>query len=106
MEMAQYIVNILRSQLSIMLSWGFRNPIAIDNGVYFRVDGFKHTGWVLVRYDEGADLFVVELYDIYQRKTKTVEDVYIEELVGIIDNLVERTEDYEKRVREKYSLLI
>ena len=33
---------------------------------------------------------------------KKVEDVYFDELVNVIDALVERTDDYEKRVKDEY----
>lgn len=33
MEMAKYILRILKSQLMIMFSWGFHNPVALDNYV-------------------------------------------------------------------------
>ena len=37
MEMAKYIMQILRSQLMVMWSWGFNSPIAIENGLRFKV---------------------------------------------------------------------
>lgn len=55
----------------------------------FMVEGFKYQGEVRVVYNEGTDLFDVELVYINER----IEDVYL-------DGLVERTSDYEKRVRE------
>ena len=62
------------------------------------VVGFQYKGWVEVIYDEGHDTFRVVL-----RKTgKTVEDVYFDELVNVIDSLVERTDDYEERVNKEY----
>ena len=51
MEMAKYIMRILRSQLMVMWSWGFNNPTAIENGLQFRVQGFKFKGIVEVVYD-------------------------------------------------------
>ena len=54
MEMANYILKILRSELFVMFSWGFSNPIALANekGLKFKVNGFKHKGWVEVIYDK------------------------------------------------------
>ena len=103
MEMAKYIMRILRSQLMVMWSWGFNNPTAIENGLQFRVQGFKFKGIVEVVYDEGWDLFDVRF--IKDGKViETVEGVYIDGLVQVIDDYVEKTSDYEKRVRELYSL--
>ena len=59
MEMAQYILSILRSQLMIVFSWGFNTPIAIEDGLQFNVEGFKHQGKVRVHYNGGSDLFDV-----------------------------------------------
>ena len=41
MEMAMYIMRILKSQLMKMWSWGFNSPTALDNGLQFKVNGFK-----------------------------------------------------------------
>lgn len=98
--MAEYILSIFRSQLMIMWSWGFNSPTRLsDNrGLAFKVQGFKYKGWIEVVYDEGLDTFSV----ILKQTGMKVEDVYFDELVNVIDSLVERTEDYEKRVNEEY----
>lgn len=98
--MAEYILSILRSQLMIMWSWGFNSPTRLpDNrGLAFKVQGFKYKGWVEVIYEEGLDTFTV----ILKKTGKKVEDVYFDELVNVIDALVERTDDYEKRVKDEY----
>lgn len=96
--MAEYILQILRSQLMVVFSWGFYQPQRLPNdmGLSFMVDGFKYKGKVKVIYNEGSDLFEVHLSD----GTK-VEDVYLDCLINVIDSLVERTSDYDKRVREQ-----
>ena len=98
--MAEYILQILRSQLMVMWSWGFNSPTRLSNnrGLAFKVQGFKYQGWVEVIYKEGLDTFTV----ILKQTGMKVEDVYFDELVNVIDSLVERTEDYEKRVNEEY----
>ena len=98
--MAEYILSILRSQLMVMWSWGFNSPTRLsDNqGLAFKVQGFKYKGWVEVVYDEGLDTFSV----ILKKTGEVVEDVYFDELVNVIDSLVERTEDYEKKVNDEY----
>jgi hypothetical protein len=104
MEMAKYIYSILRTQLNIIWSWGFNSPIAVENGLYFKVEGFLHKGRVKVIYNEGKDLFNITLLD-KGNSVKQVEDVYFDQLVDIIDGLVERTNDYENKVKQEYSLL-
>ena len=100
--MAEYILQILRSQLMVVFSWGFHNPQRLpDNkGLRFCVQGFKYTGIVEVVYVEGKDLFEVVLTD---NGTK-VEDVYLDNLVSVIDNLVEKTSNYKQSVEEEYAL--
>lgn len=93
MELAQYILSVLRTNLMVVFSWGFRNPVAINNGLRFFVNGFKHQGWVEVVYDEGWDLFAIRLIK-GGKLVKEIEQVYVDSLVSTIDTAVERTADY------------
>ena len=102
MEMAQYIMGILKTNLMVVWSWGFNSPMAIPNGLRFKVQAFKFRGVVEVVYDEGKDLFEVS----FAKRGKVVEaitDVYFDLLVDVIDNKVEKTPDYKKRVEQEYS---
>ena len=103
MEMAKYILSIFKTQLMVVWSWGFHQPIAIENGLRFKVNGFKYRGVVEVRYNEGHDLFDVNFIKS-GKVVKTIEDVFFDMLVSVIDLYVEKTSDYEKRVREEYNL--
>ena len=98
--MAEYILQILRSQLMVVFSWGFHRPTALpdDRGLSFLVDGFKYKGEVQVIYNEGVDLFEVVLTNT----GKKVEDVYLDCLVNVIDGLVERVDNYKKAVNDFY----
>jgi hypothetical protein len=99
--MAEYILQILRSQLMVVFSWGFNHPTALpDNrGLVFKVDGFKYKGMVKVIYNVGADLFEIHLDD------GSIEvDVYADQLVDIIDSMVERTDNYTETVTNTYKL--
>lgn len=99
--MAEYIMQILRSQLVVVFSWGFNSPKRLpeDKGLSFLVNGYKYTGKVKVIYNEGADLFDVHLAD-----GTTMEDVYLDSLVNVIDCLVERTDDYKERLEKEYGI--
>ena len=97
--MANYIYTILMSKLMVVLSWGFNSPNAITNGLRFKVQGFKFTGTVEVIYNEGMDLFEVHLSD-----GRVEADVYADCLVDVIDGMVERTADYQDRVKEEYGM--
>lgn len=89
MEMAKYILCILRTQPIIVFSWGFHNAHPISNGLKFSVNGYLHQGDVEVVYDEGAGLFIVSTIgkdgSIKQQET----GVYLDCLVDVIDTMVE-----------------
>lgn len=85
--------------MNILFSWGFRHPIAIKNGLRFYVNGFKHQGWVEVVYDETWDLFKVRLIKGGE-VIKEVEQVYVDMLISLIDELVERTDNYKQDVEQ------
>ena len=106
MEMANYILRILRSRIFVMMSWGFNTPVAIANGLRFNVQGFIHTGKVEVVYIAGKDLFEVRLLNLDGSIKEHVSDIYLDCLVDVIDGLVERCPDYEERVNEEYGLTI
>ena len=99
--MAEYILQILRSQLMVVFSWGFHSPTALpDNrGLAFQVEGFKYKGVVKVIYNVGADLFEIHLDD-----GSIEEDVYADQLVDIIDSMVERTDNYYQSVKKIYNI--
>ena len=98
--MANYIYTVLMSKAMVVLSWGFNSPIAIADGLRFKVQGFKFTGVVEVVYNAGMDLFEVHLSD-----GRVEADVYADCLVDVIDGLVEHTDNYEERVKKEYGLI-
>ncbi len=102
--MAQYILNILKSQIIVLFSWGFHNPRVIENGLAFYVQGYLFTGRVEVIYDEGWDLFNVRLINPDGSVKQEETGVYIDGLVQVIDGLVERCPNYEQRVRQTYGI--
>lgn len=104
MNMANYILRILKSRIFIILSWGFNSPIRLENGLKFKVQGYIHSGWVAVLYNEGNDLFDVSLLNPDGTVKKRETDVYLDCLVDTIDGMVERTPDYRDRVKEEYGM--
>ena len=105
MEMAKYIMQILKTQLMVVWSWGFNKPMALENGLRFNVQGFKFRGVVEVVYNEGQDLFDVSFIKA-NKVIKSIDGVFFDMLVDTIDYYVEKTADYEKRVKAEYSLSI
>jgi len=89
----------------VMWSWGFNQPQALPNneGLIFKVNGFKHKGWVKVVYNEGMDLFAVILLDNQNNELQRIEGVYFDSLVDVIDEAVEYTPDYAERVKNVYN---
>ena len=100
--MAKYIMQILKTQLMVVWSWGFHNARAIDNGLRFNVQGYKFCGVVEVVYNEGQDLFDVSFIK-GGKVVKTIGGVYFDMLVDTIDYHVEKTADYGQRVKQTYS---
>lgn len=107
LELAKYIWSILKTRITIFMSWGV-NPGSmkvIEGGLEFHVQGFKHTGKVRVVLNLGTDLFDVSLIPDAGGKEETVEDIFLDRLVSVIDEHVEKTEDYEKRISEEYRIV-
>ena len=103
--MAKYIMTILKTQLMVVWSWGFHQPVAIENGLQFKVQGFKFRGIVEVVYNEGSDLF--DLSFVKRNKVvKSIDGVFFDSLVEVIDDFVEKTADYEQRVAVEYSIKV
>lgn len=103
-KMAEYIYSILLLQPTILMSWGFKSPRVIDNGLSFFVNGFKHTGKVIVQYNDGQDLFDVYLMDDKEIIVETLNMVYFDQLVEVIDERVEKTDDYNDRINNEYNI--
>ena len=97
MNMAEYILSILKSQIFVLLSWGFHRPVRLENGLRFQVQGFIHRGTVEVIYNEGLDLFEVRTLNSDGSIKQKEEDVYLDCLVNVIDSMVERVPDYESK---------
>lgn len=105
-KMCRYIWNDALQRSIKTLSWGvdFARVKVIENGTEFHVQGLKVTGIIRVQYVEGSDLFKVTIIPDKQDKPIIIDDVYFDQLVSVIDKNVERCENYEKRVCEKYGL--
>ena len=106
---AEYIWKILKTQQTIVWSWGVDpdSVKTIKNGTQFHVQGFLMTGTVKITYDEGHDLFNLEfLPDDDTKPKKTIEGLYLDQLVSEIDENVEHCENYEQRINEEYGIIV
>ena len=107
LKIAEYIFEIFKSNLPVVWSWGI-DPASIqviDRGVKFHVQGFKHKGYVLVVYNEGEDLFEVSLIDENDKTVKTIEHIFLDNLISVIDENIEKCENYEKRICQEYGIV-
>ena len=107
LKIAEYIFEIFKSNLPVVWSWGI-DPASIqviDLGVKFHVQGFKHKGNVQVVYNEGEDLFEVSLIDENDITVKTIESIFLDNLISVIDENIEKCENYENRICQEYGIV-
>ena len=107
LKIAEYIFEIFKSNLPVVWSWGIDSASiqVIDRGVKFHVQGFKHKGYVLVVYNEGEDLFEVSLIDENDITVKTIESIFLDNLISVIDENIEKCENYENRICQEYGIV-
>ena len=105
--MADYIRQILKLQIEKVWSWGTHDCETIKNGLQFKVQGFLMKGTVKIIYDEGHDLFDIEfLPDDDTKPKKTIQGLFFDQLVSVIDENVEYCENYETKNYKEYSLIV
>lgn len=106
LKLAGYIWSILKTQPIIVMSWGVDMDTIkpVKGGLEFHVQGFKHTGMVRIVLDEGKDLFEIYLIPDSEGEKNVIEDVF-DMLVSVIDENVERTDDYDKRISDTYNII-
>jgi hypothetical protein len=74
-------------------------------GLQFHVQGFKHKETVQILYDEGCDTFLYHLLTDTGEIVKTREEICFDELVSVVDEAVEKVENYEQRVCQEYGIM-
>ena len=107
-DMAEYIMLILKARLSILFSWAPKGFTAIQDGLIFHVQGYIMNCWVKILYNFGTDAFDVYFLNNKKELIKKVEEVYLDNLVDVIDYNVEKdgSFDYDQRVKEQYSIYL
>ena len=106
-EIAGYILSIFRSNPFVVMSWGIdpKTVKTIELGLEFHVQGFKHTGLVRVTLNEGLDLFEVSLIDENDKIVNTIESVFVDNLICVIDDAVEKCQNYGERISQEYGII-
>lgn len=73
-------------------AWGAKNMMSHPKGLSFKTTGsVSWKGTVTVTLDEGKDLYVVKFTRLRKLQVivdKIVEDVFVEDLVSVIDSKV------------------
>jgi hypothetical protein len=89
-----------------MFSWGCKNFVAVNEGLMWHVQGYLLNGWVKVLYNYSTDAFDVYFLNNKKELVKKVEEVYLDNLVDVLDWHIEKNDsfDYDKRVRQQYSI--
>lgn len=92
--------NAFRSLLLTLLSnstevssWGITDINITDNMLSFCVDGFKYKGVVKLSATN-SDNFTL------QWGSTSLEDVKLSDVVGVLDNFIEHTDNYDKDLQD------
>lgn len=103
------------SAWSVISSWGVSKKAFLRwrdmPALALRVQGFAHTGWIIISLNEGMDVYEAELADddFFAKEGSRREEVYCEELGAVIDEMVETgglsKEEYDKKIEESDPLL-
>lgn len=120
-EIAQSIANTIRQQLVglgrvQMMCWGVNSmkygiTEKSETNKYeqaflqFKVQGFKLKGSVRIILDEGSDTYIIQFFKKGENEAyKTIENVYFDDMVDLIDCEVEtddaKSADYAEKVRK------
>ena len=102
LELAMYIWRILKTQMTIIMSWGLDPSKArvIDNGMEIYVQGFLHKGFVQITLNEGTDLFEIKLLSEKRELVKFIDSIYLDCLINTLDENIEKCDNYEQRVSQ------
>lgn len=105
LTIANEVNSILKNAGAVAWSWGIDNKTATEYegmaAFAFTVQGFRHRGGVVVALNEAKDLYECYFLNEKGEAVNVVEDVYLDELVSVLDREIETGEDDEKTYTEK-----
>lgn len=88
-------LHILKSNPSIFMSWGVEKVFSVDGrGLMIKMNGHHHCGWVLITLS-WDDWYRVHILTEGGEVLDSYSEVCFDELLQIIDDRVERIEEYE-----------
>lgn len=100
LEDVQGLANAIRRTVKSMSwgsrSWTLRQVAGTTIGLQFRVSGHHHKGLVILTVN-GLDLFDIYLTKLNGEIKEKISDIYLEDLIDVIDRKVEYVSTYENR---------
>lgn len=93
------MIDELKNNIIIVLSWGSRNFKTVQNGLEFTVNGFLYEGVVQITRDNNNYSIKLASSDI------RLNNICLKDVVEIVDSLVEKdcsNEEYAILVNKKY----
>lgn len=92
----QQTMGVLSYDINTYWSWGVSQRVNFQNkGLGLKVSGNHHKGWVLITLSY-MDTYSVHIVSNKGEVLNTYDDVYVNELVDIIDGRIERIEEYHR----------
>jgi hypothetical protein len=89
-------LRLLRTGGLKFFSWGGQAWMNLYNKfLRFKVNGHHHKGHVYISVN-GSDLYNIYLTSTRGTVKEVIEDIYFEDLVDVIDNKIERVDEYVK----------
>jgi hypothetical protein len=102
------VFSLLKHYTPVIWSWGFKSATNYANKTFmFGVSGFVHKGLVAIYYNAGLDMYQIDLLNSKYKVVKTIEEVYVEDLVDILDFNIEKNtshEEYCKKVNKSMAM--
>lgn len=87
-------MGVLSYNVNTYWSWGVSQKVNFQNkGLGLKVSGHHHKGWVLITLSY-MDTYSVHIVSNKGEVLQTYDDVYVDMLVDIIDNRIERIKEY------------
>lgn len=105
LTIANEVNTILKNAGVVAMSWGISDKAATEfegmAALAFNVNGFRHRGGVVVALNEAKDLYECYFLNEKGEAVNVVEDVYLDELVSVLDREIETGDEDEKTYTEK-----
>lgn len=92
-ELSQVMI-LLNNSHQIVSSWGARSFVGFENtALRFTVNGHHHQGrvWIFLHANDTFEIYLTTDKDEIKEQ---INDIYIDELIDVLDKKIEWIEDY------------